>query len=140
MSQISYYENLVVSFEAGANLLKNRFVKMSSGKVVYCGAGQNAIGVNKFEVDSGRMASVWADGYIPVEVGSGGVTEGALVVSDANGKAVLASTLEVDGTGTPVTADAASPAFTGSVLGERILGTAIEAGSEDDVVIIKLAL
>lgn len=117
------------SFQAGSEMLSlRRFVKMSSGKLAYCGANQKAIGVIATEASIGEMTPVITHGIVVLEVGSGGVTENGLVTSDANGKAVAvadvagvlaAITAEATGTSvvipageTPVTSTGAQPELT----------------------------
>lgn len=136
---------LTTTHQAGASLqTKNRFVKLSSGKIVYCGAGQKAIGVIDLPWNDNDIASVIQLGVVLVEVGAGGVTEGAEVVSDANGKAVLGTALSatVPGTGTPVTSSSAQPSLTiaGGVLPQKVLGTTLDTIAENGLTRILLRI
>lgn len=127
------------SLKAGTGFLTKRFLKLSSGEAVLAGAGQRAsAGVCMIETEVGDMAPVISHGFALVEVGSGGVTEGGDVTSDANGKAVALAALDLDGTGTPVTAGAADPSFTGGSLPSKLNGVAQETVSENGFALIKL--
>lgn len=97
---------------AGGNIAPARFVKRtsSSGEAVLtqCGANEAVYGIS--QQSTRRMAlSGWDDGYAAVagdnisligpgddeaalEIGSGGVTAGAYIKSDADGKGVIGST------------------------------------------------
>lgn len=142
---------LTISVEAGAALASaKRFVKMNSGVLAYCGANGKAIGVLELAADSGEMASVITHGVVLVEVGAGGITEGAEITSDASGKAIAVAALSATATGadavvpsgaTPVTSDAATPdltitqptiAIAGGTTPVKINGIAMDAGSEGD--------
>lgn len=122
------------SFKSGASLNKNRLVKLSSGNIVHCGAGQKAIGLVDLDWDNGNICSVLNYGIGLLEVGSGGVTEGAEIVSDANGKAVIATALSATlPTGaTDVLSSAAQPSATiaGGALPQKVCGTALDTVSE----------
>lgn len=105
------HKALTISIEAGSDLTSvKRFVKMSSGKLSYCGANGKAIGVLDKVADTGEYASVIAYGIALVEVGTGGVTENAEVTSDANGKAVLVGSLSATASGTAVSSTASGTA------------------------------
>lgn len=81
-------------YPAGSDMMTlKRFVKAANGVLAYCGAGQEAIGVLELPINSGGEATVLHSGVILVEVGSGGVTCGAEVTSDADGKAVAIAAL-----------------------------------------------
>jgi len=118
----------IISIEAGAALANaNRFVKMSSGKAVVCGANGQAIGVLQSAVLAGQTASIITAGIALVYVGSGGVTENTHVTSDATGKAIAVAAITATATSgnvtsvatlgdavipagaTPVTSDSATP-------------------------------
>lgn len=78
----------------------NRFVKLSSGNVVLCGASGKAVGVVENKFDAGEQAAIVATGIVLVEVGSGGVTENTEITSDANGKAIAVAALTAAGVAT----------------------------------------
>ncbi|MBX3045132.1 MAG: hypothetical protein KIT33_15210 [Candidatus Kapabacteria bacterium] len=127
------------SVQAGSEMLSlRRFVKMSSGKLAYCGANQKAIGVIGTEAAQGEMAPVITHGIAILEVGSGGVTENGYVTSDANGKAVAVADVAVtipEGA-TPVTSTGAQPTLVvaGGTLPVKINGLALETVSEGGTV------
>jgi hypothetical protein len=125
----SYQVINTYSVQADSEMLSlRRFVKMSSGKLAYCGANQKAVGVLGAETAEGEMAPVITHGIVVLDVGSGGVTENGYVTSDANGKAVAvaaassalaAITATASGTAvvvpdgaTPVTSTGAQPTLT----------------------------
>lgn len=84
----SYHPGQTITEIAGANLTSNRrFVKISSGKLVYCGTGDKSLGVLAVESDINTTAPVIINGIVLVEVGTGGVTEMLQVTSDSTGKA-----------------------------------------------------
>lgn len=80
----------------------------SSGNIVLCGAGGNAIGAIVEEATLGNAATVQVDGIAKVKT-SGNITSGARVQSDANG---LAQSLQ---SGVPV-----GIALTGAIAGDLI--------------------
>lgn len=134
---------LTISVPAGADLASaKRFVKMSSGALVYCGANGKSIGVLELPVASGDMAPVIVHGVVLVEVGSGGVSEGAQITSDATGKAIAAANVAVASaiaTGAvAMKGDAENATVTSTVTGGnlpiKINGIALDAGSEGDFV------
>lgn len=115
---MAYYDNQkCVSFEAGSDLSANQFqfVDVSAdGQVDLTGAGAYAVGVLQNDpAAAGRAAEVAVGGKTQVKCG-GTVTAGGPVSSDANGKAV----------------DAASAS------GDIILGEAMEAGANNEVITI----
>lgn len=132
------------SFRAGASLNKYRFVKLSSGKIVHCGAGQKAIGLTELDWDNNDMCSIINYGIALVEVGSGGATEGAEAVSDGNGKAVIATNLTATlPTGsTDVLSNAAQPSATiaGGALPQKVLGTFLDTVAEGGLTRLLLRL
>ncbi len=138
MNSLTYQAGQSFTKPAGANQEKYRFLKISSGKAVLCGAGEFSRGVSLEDFNEDSACTIYKAGIMPVEIGAGGVTEGAPVVSDANGKAVLASTLTTASGGTTVTSDAATPTLEGSILPERILGVADATASEGDIILIDL--
>jgi hypothetical protein len=82
-----------VSLEAAADLssYQDRFVKLSSGKVTYCGAGQDAIGVLTNDPSAaGRAAEVVLSGIAKVTAG-GNCTQDGMAASDSAGRAVNAA-------------------------------------------------
>lgn len=84
------------SFEAGADLSAKQFTFLtvnSSGKVVSPSAGAFADGVLFNNPTSGQMASVAMEhGQIVKVVCAGSISAGGNIATDANGKAVAAST------------------------------------------------
>ncbi|MGE3467655.1 MAG: capsid cement protein [Pyrinomonadaceae bacterium] len=86
-----------------------RFVKLSSGKLVLCGAGESSIGVIQDEPAANEAANVMSLGISKVLAG-GTITQGSKVKSDANGKAVAAAA------------------------GEESLGWALEGGSNGEYI------
>ena len=82
----------LLSFTAGADLSAHQYhiVKFSSGTIVAGTAGVG-FGVLVDAPESGDYGSVAVAGITKVVVGTGGVTEGDLVTSDANGEAVPAT-------------------------------------------------
>lgn len=119
-----------ISIEASTDLTGKRFVKMTSGKAVVCGANGQAIGVLKDDVLAGQMGSIYTSGVVLVYVGSGGVTENTHVTSDAAGKAIAVAAITataasanvvsvatlanavIPAGATSVTSDAAQPTLT----------------------------
>lgn len=133
---------LTVSAVAGAALASaKRFVKNASA-LVYCGANGKAIGVLELPVASGDWASVITHGIALVEVGSGGITEGAQVTSDASGKAIaianvaVASTIGTGAVAMKGDAENATVAsvVSGGVLPIKVNGVAMDTGAEGEFV------
>jgi hypothetical protein len=113
---------LNISVEAGTDLTTlKRFVKLSSGSLVLCGAGELAIGVIQSEVNSGEEAPVMTHGIAIVEVGSGGVTSGTEVMSDATGKAVAWAH--------PVAGGTYAAAEVNALFDKKVLGIAMDTVS-----------
>lgn len=89
----------ILTLEASAALPNlQRFIKVSSGKAALCGANEKALGVLDLTAVLGESTPVIISGVVLVDVGSGGVTSGAQVTSDANGKAVAAAALSATAT------------------------------------------
>lgn len=134
----------VLSFPANVELATpKRFVKiLSTGKLVYAGAGEQAIGVLQFGIEANRMATVITNPSVALVEAGGNVTIGASAVSDASGKAVEATELSISVPvgATPVTSDAAQPTLVvaGSALTEKILGIFLDSGADGDLVRVKL--
>lgn len=78
---------LVMSITAASAMAQRRFVGLDGD---LCGAGEKALGVTEYAVDSGDQASVNANGVILIEAAAA-VAVGAEVESDAAGKAVTLS-------------------------------------------------
>lgn len=94
-------ENLgVKTFIAGADLEAYRRVKLSSGNVVYAGAGESFIGVTTHKAANGTPVSVAfrsADRSYKL-VAAGAVTAGAVIYGAANGKVDDAASGTAQGT------------------------------------------
>lgn len=118
-----------LSIEAAADLVAKRFIGFDGN---YCGAGKKAAGVSESDTDDGDQIPVIASGVALVETG-GTFDVGDPITSDADGKAVEASTfsITVPSGSTPVTSDAAQPDLTlaGGVLPQAINGYAMEAST-----------
>lgn len=68
-----------------------RFVKNNgSGKAVQCGAGDHALGVRQNKPNANEAMTIVNSGIVFVEAGAA-VANGALVTSDATGRAVTAT-------------------------------------------------
>lgn len=87
------------SMIAGADLSAKQwtFVKMNTTDrtVISATDGQAAFGVLINDPESGGAATVVTYGRVIVEVGTGGLTAGDNVASDANGEAITAATGDV---------------------------------------------
>lgn len=84
-------KSLIRSVIAAAALEGGRFVKLDgAGKLVYCGAGELALGVLDDDVELGRSGDVILDGVGRVQCAAA-LARGALIASDANGRAVAAT-------------------------------------------------
>lgn len=110
---MAYTESKIsVTMEAGQDLSDHqyRLVSLASdGQVDPTGAGASAVGVLMNDPSSaGRAAEVAIGGVVPVEFG-GSVAIGADLASDANGKAVAATT------------------------GDQVIGVATESGGDGTV-------
>lgn len=102
-----------VALEASTDLSARQyhFMKLSSGQLALCGAGQDAIGVLQDDpAAAGRAGNVAMLGIVKVKIG-GTVTIDGDVASDSTGRAV----------------DAAS--------GDHILGKALEGGTVANTII-----
>jgi hypothetical protein len=105
-----------LSMQAGADLSAKQytFVKLnSSGKVVTCGDDERGIGVLQDKPASDKGASVATTGITKMTCAAA-ITNGAAVTSDANGKAVAATT------------------------GKHIMGFAMETGANNRIIAILL--
>lgn len=102
------------TFVAAGDIDKLTFVKPHASErgVVACTDGDAAIGVALLTVESGEPLGVVTDGRVKVIAG-GNITAGANVASDANGHAVAAASTDI------------------------ILGTAMEAGADNQVITIQ---
>lgn len=131
MSQPVQHTLLISSFPAGSDLFTlKRFVKLSSGKLAYCGAGELGIGVLQAETSSGMEAPVLLSGVAIVEVGTGGITEGTEVMSDANGKAVTWAH--------PVAGGTYSAAEVNALFDKKSLGIALDTASAGELIRVLL--
>lgn len=87
------------TYIAGADLSAKQwtFVIMNTTDrtVVNATDGQAADGVLINTPESGKAATVVTAGRVMVEVGTGGLTAGDLVASDANGEAITAATADI---------------------------------------------
>jgi hypothetical protein len=93
-------ENNIKTFTAGAALEAYRRVKLSSGNVVYAGAGESFIGVTQRAAANGEMVPVAlrsaARSYKCTAAGA--VTAGAVIYGAANGKVDDAASGTAQGT------------------------------------------
>jgi len=94
------YNNILGEAEtyvAGADLTGKQytFVTSDGDEVTSTGNGEAATGVLWNEPTSGDAATVVRGGEVNVYVGTGGLTVGAEVASDADGKAVVAVSTDV---------------------------------------------
>jgi hypothetical protein len=134
----------VISAPANADMLTEKlFVKLlSTGKAAICGAGEMAIGVLQLPASKDEMASIVTAPSVINVIAGGDVAIGEEVVSDASGKAVKATDLSVSipADSTPVTSDGAQPTLVvaGGALPEKILGVALDAGGDGDLIRVKL--
>jgi len=104
---------IIASAEANAALAyKYRFVTLTGGKLAYCGAGAQAVGVIADTFASGEDASYVASGIVKVEL-SATVAALAKVEATANGEAQTKSS-GID------------------------LGTALTGGDDGDLILVKL--
>lgn len=82
------------SLPSGAAVARNRFVKVNgSSEAIQAVANDEVIGVSMNETTAGQVQEI-ADGIVMVTAGDA-VLAGALVASDANGKAITATTTNV---------------------------------------------
>lgn len=84
---------VIVGFEASGALESGRFVKLDgSSQLVYTGAGEQALGVLDEDASrQGQVVGVTVSGPCKVQAAAA-LAKGARVASDANGRAVAAST------------------------------------------------
>ena len=92
----SINESATVVFPAASDLSNARglAVKLTNGKVAVCGAGEPALGLALMETDEVVKANEDVDIQIKdigKWVAGAAITAGALLASDANGKAVAAT-------------------------------------------------
>lgn len=73
-----------------------RFAKLgaASGGIVPCGAGEQAIGVTPFDIDANAYGLLVESGTVEVDA-AGAITINTPVKSDADGKAVAASSTDI---------------------------------------------
>lgn len=87
------------SMIAGADLSAKQWTFVSQNttdrEVVTTGAGAEAFGVLINDPEDGNAATVVTHGRVIVEVGTGGLTAGDEVASDASGEAVTATTGDI---------------------------------------------
>lgn len=105
-----------VSLVAGADLSAKQytFVKTNtSGKVVSSGDGERGVGVVQDKPTADKATMIATSGISKVLCG-GNITNGAAVTSDANGRAVAATT------------------------GKQIMGFALEAGANNRIISVLL--
>ena len=147
---------------AGEEIPFYRFLKRgsSSNLVVKATANSQVIGVsipdemlmtlaaadgartlrNSFPIN--REVSAYAHGLVYVQVGAGGVTQDAQVVSDSNGQAVLYAAPDLSGITSTKDGDVSTAIKTAitAVLNsqQQICGTAKEAGNNGDFVLVDL--
>lgn len=67
-------------------------VEANTGQAVTAGAGTRAIGVVQNKPDDGHSATIVCSGVTKMVVGTGGITAGDDVATDADGKAVTGGT------------------------------------------------
>lgn len=83
-------KQVVRGFIANVALEGGRYVKLSSGKLVYCGAGEQPLGVLHDDVPAGKTGDVILEGTGKVQCAAA-LAAGATIASDANGRAVAAT-------------------------------------------------
>lgn len=134
---------VVESISAAANLVQHRFIGFDGN---YCGADAKALGVSEVDTELSQKCPVIVTGIALVDSG-GAISAGDPLVSDATGKALVATDLSVTVTvpagGTNVTSDAAQPdlveAIAGSKLPQAINGYALDdATGADEIIRVKL--
>lgn len=104
---------LTLTGEANATLAyKHRLVTLTGGKVAYCGAGAQAVGVLAETAASGEQASYWCEGVVPIEA-SATIAALAKVEATANGE------IQTKSSGIDV-------------------GTALTGGDDGDLILVKL--
>jgi hypothetical protein len=131
-----FTQNDVLNLPAGGTLVKQRFVRFSSGKLAYTAANGLALGVLYMDAVVDETVPVVKSGIVLVEVGSGGVTENTEVTGDATGKAIAvpAMTCTFPTNSTPVTSDGAHPVLTlaGGGFPVKIHGKALDTCVEGE--------
>jgi hypothetical protein len=117
-----------VRIAAGADLSTHQYklVKLSSGAVVLCGAGERPLGVLQNAPASGEIAIVRTHGATIVKADGTGVTQDNSVSSAANGVA-RATTNAATGLGVVDTSDAG--AATDPLKGAYIIGQALQTAA-----------
>lgn len=134
MEMVSEYPEIAtLPSVAAVNLLRGRFVKADGA---LCGSGELAAGVVHENVDAGDLVPVVYNGIAMVESGAA-VAAGVEIMSDATGRAVLATaltvTVSVPSGATAVTSSAAQPdlteAIAGASLTTKILGKTFTAST-----------
>jgi len=105
------------TFLAGAAIAAARIVKHGANDaqaIQAAAAGDASIGVSDLAAEAGRQVDVFMDGVVTVEYG-GAVTRGALLTSDATGRAVAAAA------------------------GNRVIGVAMVSGVAGDLGSVRLS-
>lgn len=129
-----YYPISTRGIKAAADIVKQRFIGYNLQQVAVVGG--RARGVSMNDALTGRDCDLIERGSAPVV--SGGVfAAGEPIMSDAQGRAVLAANLtaSVDVGATPVTSTAANGAIitlAGANLPQHVLGVALEASTGAD--------
>lgn len=77
-----------ITMNAGAALEAGRFVKLSGGNAVYCGAGEKALGVTVEAADANHPVTVCVLGAVKVDAAVA-LGKGVSIQSDANGRAIV---------------------------------------------------
>lgn len=80
---------LIRSFIASVALEGGRLVKLSGGQLVYCGAGEQPLGVLETTAAAGESADVLMAGFGKIQVAAA-LAVNTQLASDANGRAVAA--------------------------------------------------
>lgn len=115
---------LVKNYLAGGTIAQNTMVKFSADDTVVAAAAATdaiiGVCIQPGGVSNGDRCDVQLDGIPDLKVGTGGLTRGALVTSDASGQAIVAA-----------------PA---SGVDNRILGWATKAAAAGDLVGVKIAI
>lgn len=90
MANKTYQPILIQTVEAQEDLTEKTFIGFDGNT---CEAGAKAFGVADVSTESGQLAPVGVLGTFLVTAG-GAITQGSAVTSDANGKAVTATSTE----------------------------------------------
>jgi hypothetical protein len=131
MAQPVQHSVLTTSIKTGSDMYTlKRFVKVGSGVLAYCGAGELAVGVLQAETNEGKEAPVLVQGIAVVEVGSGGIVENTEVMSDANGKAVTWAH--------PVAGGTYSASEVNALFDKKSIGIALDTASAGELVRVLL--